>query len=109
MAGTPIYKAVMREKNEGLDMGEEFDSYGYHPGENFSDFDVQWSIDAALMDNYFYEPEILNEVLKPDEIYYKGKSGAVFQIVSTSALTREELQAARNELEIEVRAAGFSY
>jgi len=68
MAGTPIYKGVMRKKGEGLEVDEEFDCYGYHPGENFTDFDVQWTIDAALMDNFFYEPEILDGGPRPDEV-----------------------------------------
>jgi len=109
MAGTPIYKAVMRKREEGSDIEEEFDSYGYHPGESFFDFDLQWNVDAALMDNFFYEPETLDGGLKPDEIFYKGRVGAVRQIVSTSALGREELQKARDEMEMEVRAAGFPY
>lgn len=110
MAGTPIYKAVARARKDGLDIvEEEFDSYGYHPGEDISDFDVQWSVDAALMDDFFYEPETLNGGIAPDEIFYKGKRGAVRQIVSTAALSREELQKARDEMEAEVRAAGISY
>lgn len=109
MAGTPIYKAVMRQKDDGADVDEEFDSYGYHPGENFTDFDVQWNVDAALMDNFFYEPESLNGAIGPDEIFYKGRLGAVRQIVATSKLTREDLQRARDDLEAEVRAAGISY
>lgn len=109
MAGTPIYKAVMKKQADALESHEDFDSYGYHPGENFSDFDVQWGVDAALMDDFFYEPERLNEALNPDEIYYKGKKGAVHQIVSTSTLSREQLEKFRNELESEVRAAGITY
>ena len=109
MAGTPIYKAVMRKKNDGLDIEEEFDTYGYHPGENVSDFDLQWNVDAALMDNFFYEPEALDEGPRPDEIFYKGRMGAVRTIVATSGLTREELQKARDEMEAEIRAAGITY
>lgn len=109
MAGTPIYKAIMRQRGDGLDIEEEFDSYGYHPGENFSDFDLQWSVDAALMDDFFYEPEILNGGPRPDEIFYKGRVGAVRQIVFTSSLSREELQKARDEMEAEVRAVGVTY
>jgi anaerobic magnesium-protoporphyrin IX monomethyl ester cyclase len=109
MAGTPIYKAVMRKRERGLDIEEEFDSYGYHPGENFSDFDVQWSVDAALMDNFFYEPETLDGGVNPDEVFYKGRMGAVRAIVTTSGVTREELQKARNEMEAEIRAAGIGY
>jgi anaerobic magnesium-protoporphyrin IX monomethyl ester cyclase len=109
MAGTPIYKAVMRRQDDSLDGGEEFDSYGYHPGENVSDFDLRWNVDAALMDNFFYEPDSLDGHLAPDEIFYKGRAGAVRQIVSTSSITREELQKARDEMEAEVRAAGISY
>jgi anaerobic magnesium-protoporphyrin IX monomethyl ester cyclase len=109
MAGTPIYKAVMRTNRESLDFEEEFDSYGYHPGESVSDFDLRWSVDAALMDNFFYEPELLDGGPRPDELFYKGKYGTVRQIVSTSALTREELQRARDAIEAEVRAAGITY
>ena len=109
MAGTPIYKAVMRKKGDGSDIEEEFDSYGYHPGERVTDFDLQWSVDAALMDDFFYKPEILDGVPMPDEIFYKGKIGTVHQIVSTSELSREELQKARDEMEAEIRAAGITY
>ena len=109
MAGTPIYKAVMRRQGEGADFDEEFDSYGYHPGENVSEFDLRWNVDAALMDNFFYEPEVMHEGVQPDEIFYKGRMGAVRAIVSTSSLGREELQRARDEMEAEVRAAGISY
>ena len=109
MAGTPIYKAVMRKRGDGLDIEEEFDTYGYHPGESDFDFDLQWNVDAALMDDFFYEPESLDGGPRPDEVFYKGKTGAVRQIVSTSILTREELQRARDEMEAEVRAAGIPY
>lgn len=109
MAGTPIYKAVMRKRGAGLDIEEEFDTYGYHPGEDFSDFDLQWTVDAALMDNFFYEPETLNGGANPDEIFYKGRMGAVRAIVTTSSLNREELQKARDEIEAEVRQAGITY
>lgn len=109
MAGTPIYKAVMRQRGHGVDIDEEFDSYGYHPGENFSDFDLQWKVDAALMDNFFYEPEVMREGVNPDEVFYKGRMGAVRAIVSTSSLSRGDLQKARDEMEAEVRAAGISY
>ena len=109
MAGTPIYKAVMRQRKDGQDIEEAFDTYGYHPGENFSDFDLQWTVDAALMDDFFYEPESLDGGPQPDEVFYKGKSGAVRQIVTTSSLSREELQKARDQMEMEVRAAGFTY
>ncbi len=109
MAGTPIYKAVMRQKGDGLDVNEDFDSYGYHPGENITDFDLQWNVDAALMDNFFYEPESVHGYIPPDEIFYKGRMGAVKQIVATSRLSQMELQQARDELEAEVRAAGISY
>ena len=109
MAGTPIYKAVMRRQGEGADFDEEFDSYGYHPGENVSEFDLRWNVDAALMDNFFYEPEVMDEGVQPDEVFYKGRMGAVRAIVSTSSLGREELQRSRDEMEAEVRAAGISY
>jgi radical SAM superfamily enzyme YgiQ (UPF0313 family) len=109
MAGTPIYKAVMRQREDSQDIEEEFDTYGYHPGENVTDFDLQWNVDAALMDNFFYEPEALDGGPRPDEVFYKGKTGAVRQIVSTSSLTREELQQARDEMEAEVRAVGIPY
>ncbi|MBI4489746.1 MAG: hypothetical protein HY694_11725, partial [Deltaproteobacteria bacterium] len=109
MAGTPIYKAVMRKREDGLDIEEEFDTYGYHPGEDVTDFDLQWNVDAALMDNFFYEPETLDGGPNPDEIFYKGRMGAVRAIVATSGLAREELQKARNEMEAEVRAAGITY
>jgi len=109
MAGTPIYKAVMRQKGSGLDTDEEFDGYGYHPGEHFADFDVQWNVDAALMDHFFYEPEVLDGGPRPDEAFYKGKIGAVRQIVSTSQLSREELQKAHDEMQAEIRAAGITY
>ncbi len=109
MAGTPIYKAVMRQRGDGLDTDEEFDGYGYHPGENFADFDVQWNVDAALMDHFFYEPEVLDGGPRPDEAFYKGKIGAVRQIVSTSQLSREELQKAHDEMQAEIRAAGITY
>ena len=109
MAGTPIYKAVMRNRNNGPDNEEDFDTYGYHPGENVSDFDLQWDVDAALMDDFFYEPEALDGGPKPDEVFYKGKAGSVRQIVTTSSLSRQELQRARDAMEAEVRAAGISY
>jgi anaerobic magnesium-protoporphyrin IX monomethyl ester cyclase len=109
MAGTPIYKAVMRKKGDGHDIDEEFDNYGYHPGENFSDFDLQWNVDAALIDNFFYEPEVMAEGLNPDEVFYKGRMGAVRTIVSTSSLGRKELQSARDEMEAEIRASGITY
>jgi len=109
MAGTPIYKAVMRQRGDGVDIDEEFDSYGYHPGENFSDFDLQWKVDAALMDHFFYEPEVIHEGINPDEVFYKGRMGAVRAIVSTASLSSGELQKARDEMEAEVRAAGISY
>jgi len=109
MAGTPIYKAVMRQRGEGVDIDEEFDNYGYHPGENFSDFDLQWKVDAALMDHFFYEPEVIHEGINPDEVFYKGRMGAVRAIVSTASLSSGELQKARDEMEAEVRAAGISY
>jgi radical SAM superfamily enzyme YgiQ (UPF0313 family) len=109
MAGTPIYKAVMRQTEGSLDIDEEFDTYGYHPGENASDFDLRWNVDAALMDNFFYEPEVMNEGVSPDEVFYKGKMGAVRAIVSTSSLSREDLQKVRDEIEVEVRAAGITY
>lgn len=109
MAGTPIYKTVMRQRGDKLEIDEEFDSYGYHRGENFSNFDLLWNIDAALMDNFFYEPEVLDGGPRPDEVFYKGKAGAVRQIVNTSALSREELQVARDEMEAEIRAAKISY
>jgi radical SAM superfamily enzyme YgiQ (UPF0313 family) len=41
MAGTPIYKAVMRREGDGLDASEDFDTYGYHPGESTGDFDLR--------------------------------------------------------------------
>jgi len=66
-------------------------------------------VDAALMDNFFYEPESLDGGPRPDELFYKGKLGAVQQIVSTSRLSREELKKARDEMEAEIRAAGFAY
>jgi anaerobic magnesium-protoporphyrin IX monomethyl ester cyclase len=109
MAGTPIYKAVMRQRGDMLEIDEEFDSYGYHPGESVSDFDLQWSVDAALMDNFFYEPEVLDGGSRPDEVFYKGRSGAVRQIVNTSDLSQKELQIARDEMEAEIRAAKISY
>jgi anaerobic magnesium-protoporphyrin IX monomethyl ester cyclase len=109
MAGTPIYKAVMRRDADGLDAGEDFDTYGYHPGESAGDFDLQWSVDAALMDDFFYEPDTIREGIQPDEIFYKGRRGAVKQIVATSGLSQHDLQQARNELEAEVRSAGISY
>jgi radical SAM superfamily enzyme YgiQ (UPF0313 family) len=109
MAGTPIYKAVMRRMQDGLEAEEEFDSYGYHPGEDAFDFDLRWNVDAALMDNFFYEPGTMDGGPKPDEIFYKGKMGAVRSIVHTSGLSREELQKARDEMEAEVRAAGITY
>ncbi len=109
MAGTPIYKTVMRERGDKLEIDEEFDSYGYHRGENFSNFDLLWNIDAALMDNFFYEPEVLDGGPRPDEVFYKGKAGAVRQIVNTSTLSREELQEARDEMEAEIRTAKISY
>jgi anaerobic magnesium-protoporphyrin IX monomethyl ester cyclase len=109
MAGTPIYKAVMRKRGDGLDTDEEFDRYGYHPGENIADFDLQWNVDAALMDHFFYEPEVLDGGPRPDETFYKGKTGAVRQIVSTSELSREELQKAHDEMAAEIRAAGITY
>lgn len=109
MAGTPIYKAIMRMKQNGLDIEEKFDTYGYHPGENITDFDLHWDADAALMDDFFYDPDVIDGGPNPDEIFYKGKRGAVRQIVTTSALTREELQKARDEIEAEVRAAGITY
>jgi radical SAM superfamily enzyme YgiQ (UPF0313 family) len=109
MAGTPIYKAVMRQRGEMLEIDEEFDNYGYHPGESFSDFDLQWSVDAALMDNFFYDPEVLDGGSRPDEVFYKGRSGAVRQIVNTSALSQKELQVARDEMEAEIRSAKISY
>ena len=109
MVGTPIYKAAMRKKGARAETDEEFDDYGYHPGENFADFDLQWNVDAALMDNFFYEPESLDGGPRPDELFYKGKLGAVQQIVSTSHLSREELKKARDEMEAEIRAAGFAY
>jgi len=109
MAGTPIYKAVMRKKGDGLDIDEEFDNYGYHPGENFSDFDLEWNVDAALIDNFFYEPEVINEGLNPDEVFYKGRMGAVRTIVSTSSVGQKELQMARDEMEAEIRASGITY
>jgi radical SAM superfamily enzyme YgiQ (UPF0313 family) len=40
-AGTPIYKAVMRREGDGLDASEDFDIYGYHPGESTGDFDLR--------------------------------------------------------------------
>jgi hypothetical protein len=109
MVGTPIYKAAMRKKGARAEMDEEFDDYGYHPGENFADFDLHWDVDAALMDNFFYEPETLDGGARPDELFYKGKLGAVQQIVSTTHLTRDELKKARDEIEAEIRAAGFAY
>jgi radical SAM superfamily enzyme YgiQ (UPF0313 family) len=109
MAGTPIFKAVMRGRNDGMDVDEEFDSYGYHPGESATGFDLQWNVDAAMMDDFFYEPERLDGQIAPDEIFYKGRRGAVRQIVTTSELTREELQKARDDMEAVVRAAGISY
>ena len=109
MAGTPIFKAVMRGRSDGMDVDEEFDSYGYHPGESATGFDLQWNVDAALMDDFFYEPENLDGQMAPDEIFYKGRRGAGRQIVTTSELTRGELQKARDEMETAVRTAGISY
>ncbi len=99
----------MRKKEDGLEIDEEFDSYGYHPGENASDFDLQWNVDAALMDDFFYEPETLDGGPRPDEVFYKGRMGAVRAIVSTSGASREDVQKARDEMEAEVRAAGITY
>ncbi len=112
MAGTPIYKSVMRRRGCSAEMEETFDDYGYRRGEEDLDFDISWSADAALLDNFFYEPdalEVLDKEAAVDEIFYKGKKGSVRQIVETSALSREELTAARREMEEMVRVAGFGY
>lgn len=113
MAGTPIHKAVARRKGSHKELREDFDSYGYHPGEDNRNFDIDWDIDAALLDNFFYSPEVLDEFASDeaevDEIFYKGRRGSVRQIVRTAALSQAELTRFRAELEDEVRRAGFSY
>ena len=57
MAGTPIYKAVMRRRGCAAETEESFDDYGYRRGEENFDFDISWSVDAALMDSYFLRPK----------------------------------------------------
>jgi len=66
-------------------------------------------VDAAFWDKFFYEPEAPHGGLNPDEIFYKGKFGAVRQIVSTSNLSRKELQEARDNIEAEIRAVDITY
>jgi anaerobic magnesium-protoporphyrin IX monomethyl ester cyclase len=113
MTGTPIHKAVARRKGSHKELKENSDSYGYHLGEDNRDFDIDWDVDAALLDNFFYASEVLGnfacEEIEVDEIFYKGRRGSVRQIVRTKALSQAELTKFRAELEDEVRKAGFSY
>lgn len=110
MSGTPIYKTIARRMGDPSELEEDFDTYGYDLEElDEMDFDMKWDVDAALLDSFFYDSELIDGKLSPDEVFYKGKKGTVRQIVSTSSLSREDLEAARNEMEEMVREAGITY